>query len=224
MDQYIDGRYATVNPTWHAADSGWKAEQVLRLLGADTPRSVCEVGCGAGGVLQQLSAQRPTIQRFVGYEIAPAALTIARQHSDDRIEYRLADAAEDLERFDLMLVIDVIEHVDDPIAFLRRLRFKAARTILHIPLDLSVQALLRPSKLIALRNSVGHIHYFTPETALATITDAGYTVRTSTYTRSFDLKPGSQKARIIRIARRSLPTKVTVRWLGGYSLLVDADN
>ena len=92
-----------------------------------------------------------------------------------------------------MLIMDVIEHVPDPIGFLAGLRFKADMTFVHIPLDLSAQSVIRPTKLMSVRAKVGHIHYFTLETALATLTDAGYTVRGHVLTRSFDLPPGRSR-------------------------------
>lgn len=95
---------------------------------------------------------------------------------------------------------------------------------MHIPLDLSAQSVLRPGKLMSIREKVGHIHYFTLETALATLADAGYTVREHALTRSFDLPPESLKARAALWPRRLLPAMLTVRVLGGYSVLVAAAN
>lgn len=54
---YTDGKYLQENPTWHLEDSPWKAEHILRMMQKNQlmPRSICEVGCGAGGILQQLT-------------------------------------------------------------------------------------------------------------------------------------------------------------------------
>jgi hypothetical protein len=71
---------------------------------------------------------------------------------------------------------------------------------------------------------VGHIHYFTPETALAAIRDAGYAVRDVRYTPVFEVAGHTFVASAGRAVRRRLPTKASVRMLGGYSLLVVADN
>jgi hypothetical protein len=73
------------------------------------------------------------------------------------------------------------------------------------------------------RELYGHIHYFTKETALATLKDAGYELLDYFYTpRCIELA----KETVLKIAR--LPRRVcfaihqdlTVRILGGYSLLV----
>lgn len=223
-DRYTSNQYVKCNPDWHIADSPWKATQILRMLNAESVQTICEVGCGAGEILHQLHDQMPATRRLVGYEIAKAPLEMAADRASDRLSFKLIDATDDQELFDLMLIVDVIEHVPDPIAFLSNLRFKSQRTILHIPLDLSVQSILRPGKLMSLREQVGHIHYFTPETAIATVQEAGYTIREHTLTRSFDLPSKSIKAAMARIPRRLLSEAATVRLLGGYSILIDASN
>ena len=76
--------------------------------------------------------------------------------------------------------------------------------IFHIPLDLSVSALLR-GMLIYNRNSVGHLHYFTSDTAIATLTDCGYEIVDTMYTPSFaDLPSKSWKAKLIKLPRFAL--------------------
>ena len=220
-DRYVDDRYFEANPTWHLEDSSWKARQVLAALGPRRPGSICEVGCGAGGILGELRDALPQTT-FVGSEIAPQPLEAARGFEDERLRFRLADAAEDPERFDVMLIMDVIEHVQDPIGFLRRLRHKAPLAIIHVPLDLSVQSILRPRLLRDLRETVGHVHFFTPETAQATLADAGYAVEATAYTPAFHVADRSPLGPLAKWIRRSLPPVVVVRALGGYSLLVTA--
>ncbi len=214
--------YVRLNPDWHEEDAAWKARQLLPIIGTPPPATICDVGCGVGAVLAELHDRFPEVT-LVGYEVGSTPHSRAQRRATDRLSFRLGDAAEDPETFELMLILDVIEHVPDPMAFLARLRFKASRTLIHIPLDLSVQSVLRPSKLLAQRRKIGHIHYFTPETALATVTDAGYCIDSFTYTTPFwGLPPRSRKAAAARMVRKALPRGVTVRLLGGYSLLVSA--
>lgn len=223
--RYTGGDYLAQNPDWHVEDSAWKCDQIVRMLGSAAGfETVCEVGCGAGEILVQLQDRRPSIRRLVGYEIAEAAYAMAVGRSTERLSFVLADAAESPETFDLMLIMDVIEHVPDPIDFLASLRFKARSTMVHIPLDLSAQAILRPTKLMTLRSQVGHIHYFTLETALATLTDAGYTVRGHVLTSFFEQAAKSLKARVAVVPRRLLPARLGARTLGGYAALVLAEN
>ncbi len=70
---YEDGTYLARNPTWHEQDSAWKASHIARLIQRNDlrPSTVCEVGCGAGEILNQLSVMLGQAMRFWGYEISP---------------------------------------------------------------------------------------------------------------------------------------------------------
>jgi hypothetical protein len=69
------GEYLEYNPTWHAEDSAWKADQIYKLLKKNNihPRMVAEIGCGAGAVLSDLSQKDGLGRgvRFKGYDISP---------------------------------------------------------------------------------------------------------------------------------------------------------
>jgi hypothetical protein len=99
--------------------------------------------------------------------------------------------------------------------------------VLHIPLDLSVQAVARPGRLLVERQLSGHLHYFTKETALATLADVDYHVLNYFYTAgTIDLRVKSLKSRLVKLPRRllyALNHDWAVRLLGGYSLMVLAE-
>ena len=126
--------------------------------------------------------------------------------------------------FDLVLAIDVIEHVEDYISFIKKLKTFATFKIFHIPLDLSAQSVLRAWPVLELRRNVGHIHYFFKQTALATLEDSGYTIIDHCYTASrLELPNQALSSRIMRLPRRmmfAVNADFAVRLLGGYSLLV----
>jgi hypothetical protein len=71
---------------------------------------------------------------------------------------------------------------------------------------------------------VGHLHYFTKDTALATLESTGYHIEAWRFTAgSLDLPDQSVLQRIARIPRRLgfvFAPELTVRALGGCSLLV----
>ncbi len=126
--------------------------------------------------------------------------------------------------FDIVMAIDVFEHVEDYFGFLKKLREKAEHAIFHIPLDLSVQTVLRSAPIIKYRKSVGHIHYFTKETALETLKDIGYEIVDYFYTgSSLELPNRGWKANLLNAPRRLaflVNKDLAVRLLGGYSLMV----
>ena len=119
--------------------------------------------------------------------------------------------------FDMILVLDVIEHVEDYYGFLKGILPKSGRKIFHFPLDLSVQAVLRKRGLLTRRELYGHIQYFTKETALETLKDVGYEVLDYFYTpRCIELaKQTIQKVAILpRKLCFAIHQDITVRVLG----------
>lgn len=223
---YNDGTYLDNNPTWHEEDSLWKAKQVKAIIenNALSPNKICEVGCGAGEILNQLSNIYLN-KKFYGYEISSQAFELCQKKSKTNLNFFLQDLFEEnAVHFDIVMAIDVFEHVEDYFGFLRKLKEKAKYKIFHIPLDLSVQTILRSSPIIKSRKSVGHIHYFTKETALETLKDAGYDIVDYFYTGgALELPNRGWKANLLKIPRKfafAINKDLAVRILGGYSLLV----
>jgi 2-polyprenyl-3-methyl-5-hydroxy-6-metoxy-1,4-benzoquinol methylase len=224
-DRYTTGAYLQANSTWHVEDSAWKARQVISMLKRHQlePRRICDVGCGAGEVLSQLQNLLDSVTSLVGYERSPQAYSLARARETDRLRFFLGDpAADQAEVFDLLLVLDVVEHVENPFSFLRGLKRHADLAIFHIPLDMTAQAVARNLIMQTCREPFGHLHYFQKETALATLADAGYEVLDWVYTPSSFARLPDPRARLIQTVRRrlfSVAPDFTQRLLGGWSLL-----
>lgn len=180
-NRYRDGGYLEKVPEWHAGDSAWKAGKVLELLRRNSIvcRSLCDVGCGAGEILAHLQAALGSDVRLVGYDISPQAIAFCHRRENATLTFKLGDfLSEDRDDYDVVLLLDVLEHIPDYLDFLARLRRHAGWLVFHIPLDINAEAVLRRSRpMLAMREQYGHLHYFTAETALATLTDAGYSVR-----------------------------------------------
>lgn len=223
-DQYVDGDYFQKNPSWHVEHSAWKAKQTVGILRRNSlsPTSIAEVGCGAGEILRSLSSSLPH-STFVGYELSPQAFALCEERRSDRVSFEMKNLLEEQVYFDCLLCMDVVEHVEDYIGFLRSLKAKADYAVFHIPLDINVLSILR-DQMLYFRGSVGHLHYFTASTALATLRDCGYTVVDHCYTTAFrDLPASSLKNRLARVPREALyavSPDLMVRLLGGCSLLV----
>jgi len=152
---YSDGSYLKSNPGWHVEDSPWKAQQVLRMLQQHNinPRTVAEVGCGAGEIIRQLSLHLPAAT-FSGFDISTDAIALAQTRQNERIHFFNMDLRASPVSFDVLLVMDVVEHIEDCFGFLRSIREKAEYKIIHIPLDMSVSLLVR-NRLMDVRKSVG---------------------------------------------------------------------
>lgn len=226
IKKYISNDYLRKNPSWDIEDSPWKAQRVVDMLAAAgcKPKSICEVGCGAGGVLAELRRVFPDTALF-GYDIAPGAAQFWPRHESANIHFEMGDFFELSRRFfDVLLLLDVIEHLQDPFDFIGRLRSYAGLFIFHIPIDLSAINVLFEQPLLRSRLKVGHIHYFTKGLALALLQECSYNILDWHYTgAAFTTPKRNWKTRLAALPRRivySLNKDWGVRLLGGETLMV----
>jgi hypothetical protein len=227
---YRNGTYLKYNPSWHVEESPFKVRQILRMIKRQSlaPNTVCDVGSGAGLVLAELQSHLPSDCICWGYDVSSDALAMCANRGNQKLRFRLCDIRKDEcdAFFDLLLMLDVFEHVEDYMGLVRAVRSKAKQKLFHIPLDLSVQAVLRKNGLLLRRDHHAHLHYFTKETALRTLTDVGYTIVDYFYTpRCIELGDllVQKIARIPRTLCYAVLPELTVRVLGGYSLMVLAE-
>ena len=228
-DQYQSGLYLAETGDWHEGDAAWKAEHVRAMIGAAglAPRRIADIGCGTGGVLAQLQARLSPETEFTGFEIAEPAFRIAEQRANARLNFNNGSPLEHRgEAFDVMLAMDVFEHVEDYLGFLQAIRPLAGRFIFHIPLDISVRGLFIDLPMQR-RRTVGHLHYFTATTAQATLRDCGYHIRRVVHTHAImQPPPVGWKMRLRRWPHRALfrmNPGLCATILGGCSLLVLAE-
>lgn len=223
---YLDGQYLEHNRTYHVEDSPWKARQILEIVERNhiSPQTVCEVGCGAGEILRQLQMAWPTVVQFDGYEVSPDAYQLCQQRANENLRFHCEDfLSQTSPNYDLLLCIDVVEHVEDYIGFVRQLRPRATWKVFHFPLDMAAHMIVRRKPLLMMRQEVGHLHYFIKDTVLATLEYTGYTIVDWHYTPSRLEQAAGLKSRLLKWPRQilsSLNQDLAARTLGGYSLLV----
>jgi SAM-dependent methyltransferase len=193
---YAQGQYAEHNPTWHVEDSPWKAAQVMRVLdlaGAGRGLRICDVGCGAGGVvagLDDLLSRRGIHAQFTGYDIAGVAVERARNLWKDRtnIGFACLDVLSiDRMDYDYCLLMDVLEHLEDPRGFLVALAAKGIREfIIHLPLENNWLSIMR-GRTDPRSSLVGHLHFYDTHSALSLLERAGLEIAAWVYTPELDL-------------------------------------
>ena len=78
---YTQCEYLKKNPTWHIEDSPWKAEHLIKIITRNhlQPNSICEIGCGAGEILNQLHSKLPHHIKYCGYEISAQAYSLCQK-------------------------------------------------------------------------------------------------------------------------------------------------
>lgn len=207
---YTSEDYLKNNPGWHVDASPWKASVMLQAIKRNhlQPRSVCEIGCGAGEILKILQANLPEGSTFRGYDIAPDAIALAKNRENEFLHCFLGDVRDDVDYFcDLILIIDTLEHFENCFQLLRDIKAKSTYKIFQLPLDISVKSVLW-NRLPEYRHATGHLHFFSKDIALEVVKDAGYEVLDCFYAiepfRGIGIRPLSFPLGQIRTVVRAL--------------------
>lgn len=87
----------------------WTFDLFDRFVGA----SVLEVGCGVGTFTRKLAADA-RVKRLLAIDISPAAVDKCRQAvRNPNVELRVADVRDIGEQWDLVICMNVLEHIED---------------------------------------------------------------------------------------------------------------
>lgn len=223
--RYRDGAYR--NP----GDGVSKAADIATFLSSipslsSVVRAYADVGCGDGEVftsmLPELEKRGFKIERACGYDIGPVPEGSAGL--PDYASFHRGDFLELSDSYDLVSLIDVIEHVVDPIGFVKAIATRCRYMVLHIPLDDRLSVLLSEQWNFRLQ-SVGHLSFWSPASALTMLTSAGVEPLLCSFTAGFRYPSGR-----VRLSQRlvfpfrwllwKLSPGLTARTIGGVSLVV----
>ena len=229
-DIYNDNTYLNNNPAWHTEDAHFKADHIIKLLEKNsiTCQTISEIGCGSGDILVHLERKLHHVTNFFGYDISKDAIHIAKKKETDKIRFDIKDISSKNENcfYDLLLVIDVIEHIDNYFEFLAGIVSKSKYTVFHIPLDMCVWTLFREQMLIESKERVGHIHNFTEDFIKNILSDYGFEIIDQVYTPPV-FETASLKQKIVNMIRKvifRINKKFCTKTLGGYSILLLTKN
>jgi methionine biosynthesis protein MetW len=109
--------YEAKAQTYAAFGNGAIAARAIELL--PPGGRVLDLGCASGGLLALL---RPHASHLAGLELSASAAAAAAQVADEVVQGALEDPGLPFEAgsFDLVILADVLEHLADPAAALRR--------------------------------------------------------------------------------------------------------
>jgi SAM-dependent methyltransferase len=87
---------------------------VIRLVVEERPTSVLDVGCGDGKLIWELARVLPPTTRMMGVDVSERAIHFARGFNfGNGAEFRCSDVAELDETFDVVTLIETLEHIPD---------------------------------------------------------------------------------------------------------------
>ena len=93
---------------------------------------VLDIGCGNGALSYDIAKKA---KKVVGIDLNEKNISFAKErYSKENIEW--GDALKDLpdERFDVIIMSNVLEHIENRVEFLRRLREKATTFLIQVPM------------------------------------------------------------------------------------------
>jgi len=178
IDQhYISGNYWSERQD---SDSTYKVDLLdsflqkinlnLENISESSQLTISEVGCGQGAFLFPLVEflTRKQIKfRATGYDIATQAIELAKsknKYPEDTLCFAVGSNESIPSRQDIIFVMDVLEHVDNPFLFLESLQEKSKYLIIHLPIEQSFFHLLFNTPTSSYK-TFKHIHFFSWETA-----------------------------------------------------------
>lgn len=152
---------AATNPIERAMVAGFTSA-LLDLL-PPAPHRVLEVGCGEGGQLRKIADRAPDAGLF-GFDLPSEDLAERWEGLDAAMATGSAEALPYPDRsFDLVLALEVLEHVPDPRAVLAEIaRVGRGAVMLSVPWEpvWRIGNLARGRYVRDLGNTPGHIQHF----------------------------------------------------------------
>ncbi len=159
-------KYGSSNPVVRRLMAGFERE-LDELLGRAAPRSVLDVGCGEGVLVERWARKLGAQARLVGLDLEEQSIQAGwAQHTAPNLSYEIMRGPAlpfTANEFDLASAIEVLEHVPDPERTLSEMARCARRHLLvSVPREplWRVLNVARGAYVRDLGNTPGHINHF----------------------------------------------------------------
>lgn len=142
---------------------------------------VLDIGCGNGELAFDISKHATSV---MAVDIDPAKIVVAtKKYVGPNITYRVADATKDLgsETFDVVILSNVLEHIEHRVAFLTSIKPLAKTFLIRVPMfDRDWIPLYKKELGLEWRLDLTHYTEFTEKTFRKELGEAGYHIQTLT--------------------------------------------
>ena len=158
--------------------------EITPLLPGKSPANILEVGAGAGATLKWLKGLYP-LTETTAVELNPTLSDELKLNADIAIIGSIEEAFPQLKAYDLILLLDVLEHLPDSAGTLRKLTQllkPGGQVIVSVPniahLSVSIPLLLRRQFNYREAGILDrtHVRFFVEDTAVQLLNDAGLIV------------------------------------------------
>jgi SAM-dependent methyltransferase len=138
--------------------------RLYKLFDQAGARSVLEIGCGEGFVLDYLVKRRPEVD-YVGADLSAEAVRMARRITAPRIGYACAHGGQMPfadGSFGLVIVSEVLEHVPAPeMVLAEAIRLCQTYLLVSVPLEPYFQSLSDLLLRLGVGHPPGHVNFWT---------------------------------------------------------------
>jgi len=145
---YVTDEYIIKNPSLHEQDSPWKVSKIIPLIDAFVEGfnrdeiNLLDVGGGAGLILNKVSTYieetyKIKVNKFA-LDLSPGMLEIQKKRNPDikrSLNEDISKTSLANKEMDITLMIDVLEHVTNPIETLKELQRISKFVIFKVPLE-----------------------------------------------------------------------------------------
>jgi len=130
--------YIDKNPDLHESDTESKVRNIDKLLFpiAMKVTSIVDVACGSGKILLNIS-KKYSSKKNLGIDISDKMIEVAKTNDiNNNVTWKVANVFDvKLDNYELVLAIDILEHVESDLGFLKHIKNIGRYLIVKVPIE-----------------------------------------------------------------------------------------